>query len=219
MERELQDPVTSNPYKFFRNATAPLFPNASSDVFKTHCAKKAAPNGPFSFEAVSVCLNIMRISRICRVMFVNGYDIEQQAYLKTIASSKTCENIGFSSKPTTAFAAADIERSSLILCGNAFSDVNIIKDALSALAAPIILARGGLPLSARILVSGDSVILLFAPEDIIKPSSDLHGALLSMDVGAVLSPHGVTHLFQTKDQTVPNLLKRPAAIIFASSDR
>ncbi|XP_020706113.1 uncharacterized protein LOC110116756 isoform X2 [Dendrobium catenatum] len=139
-------------------------------------------------------------------------------YIASSISSKTGENIGFSPKPTTAFAAADIERSSLILCGNAFADVNIIKDALSALAAPIISARGGLPLLARILVSGNSVILLFAPEDTIKSSSDLHGTLLSMDAGVVLSSHGVMPFFQTKDRTVPNVLKRPAAIIFASAD-
>ncbi|PKU71984.1 phosphoenolpyruvate carboxykinase (ATP) [Dendrobium catenatum] len=145
-------------------------------------------------------------------------DLKQLGQDVNLVSSKTGENIGFSPKPTTAFAAADIERSSLILCGNAFADVNIIKDALSALAAPIISARGGLPLLARILVSGNSVILLFAPEDTIKSSSDLHGTLLSMDAGVVLSSHGVMPFFQTKDRTVPNVLKRPAAIIFASAD-
>ncbi|KAH0469705.1 hypothetical protein IEQ34_001263 [Dendrobium chrysotoxum] len=165
-----------------------------------------------------------KVSFFCSGMVILGEEIiygRAEIYQHISAnchSSKTVENIGLSPKPTTAFAAVDIERSSLILCGNAFADVNIIKDALSALAAPIISARGGLPLLARILVSGNSVILLFAPEDTIKSSSDLHGTLLSMDVGVVLSSHGVMPFFQTKDRTVPNVLKMPAAIIFASAD-
>lgn len=44
---------------------------------------------------------------------------------------------------------ADIERSSLILCGKAFVASNVIKDALHALAAPVLSARGGIPLYAR----------------------------------------------------------------------
>jgi hypothetical protein len=40
---------------------------------------------------------------------------------------------------------ADIERSSLILCGKAFADSAIVKDALTAMTAAILSARGGLP--------------------------------------------------------------------------
>jgi hypothetical protein len=39
---------------------------------------------------------------------------------------------------------ADIERSSLILCGKAFADSAIVKDAITAMIAPILTARGGL---------------------------------------------------------------------------
>lgn len=42
-----------------------------------------------------------------------------------------------------------MERSSLVLCGKAFADSNSVKDALAALAAPVLSARGGVPLSAR----------------------------------------------------------------------
>ena len=59
------------------------------------------------------------------------------------------EAAGIGSQGKNGFIAADIERSSLILCGKAFSDTNGIKTALAALCGPIISARGGLPLSAR----------------------------------------------------------------------
>lgn len=44
---------------------------------------------------------------------------------------------------------ADIERSSLILCGKAFADTDSVKDTLAAVAAPVISARKGIPMSAR----------------------------------------------------------------------
>lgn len=44
---------------------------------------------------------------------------------------------------------ADIERSSLILCGKGFTDTYSIKDTLAAIAVPVIAARKGIPLSAR----------------------------------------------------------------------
>jgi hypothetical protein len=53
--------------------------------------------------------------------------------------------LGSGTQYTNGVAAADIERSSLILCGKAFSDSSMLKDALTALAAPISSARGGLP--------------------------------------------------------------------------
>lgn len=57
--------------------------------------------------------------------------------------------VGLGDQGNSGFISADIERSSLILCGKAFSDVNGIKEALAALSGPIITARGGLLLSAR----------------------------------------------------------------------
>ncbi|AQK60395.1 hypothetical protein ZEAMMB73_Zm00001d053803 [Zea mays] len=58
---------------------------------------------------------------------------------------------------------ADIERSSLILCGKAFADSAIVKDAITAMIAPILSARGGLPVPGWILSFGGSIVLLFAP--------------------------------------------------------
>lgn len=136
-------------------------------------------------------------------------------YIASSLSPGAVEAAGIGSQGKNGFIAADIERSSLILCGKAFSDANGIKAALAALCGPIISARGGIPLSARLLVSGDSVILLFAPEDIVQSCSDL---LVSLDAGVILSSQGVAPFFQTGNSSGPNLYKLPAAVILASSD-
>lgn len=65
-------------------------------------------------------------------------------------------------------------------------------------------------------MSGDSVILLFAPEDTIQSCSDL---LVSADAGLILSSQGVAPLFHTGVSGTPNLYKLPAAVILASADR
>ncbi|XP_072958199.1 uncharacterized protein [Typha angustifolia] len=139
-------------------------------------------------------------------------------YVASSISPSVREIIGPASQASSGFAAADVERSSLVLCGKAFGDANATKDALAALATPVISARGGLPLSARLLVSGDSVVLLFAPEDIIQNGSDFHKALVSTDAGVVISSHGSAPFFRTKDSAAPSLLQKPSAVIFASSD-
>ncbi|KAK9271497.1 hypothetical protein L1049_001856 [Liquidambar formosana] len=136
-------------------------------------------------------------------------------YVATSISPSAGDTIGLGAQGKSGFIAADAERSSLILCGKAFSDANGTKEALAALSGPIISARGGLPLPARLLVSGDSVILLFAPEDTIQSCSDL---LVSADAGVILSSQGVAPLFQTGNSGGQNLFKLPAAIILASSD-
>ncbi|KAK9120559.1 hypothetical protein Syun_018176 [Stephania yunnanensis] len=136
-------------------------------------------------------------------------------YVASTISPKTTEIIGLSSQANAGFLAADIEHSSLILCGKAFSDTKNVKTTLAALAEPVVSARGGLPLSARLLVSGDSVILLFAPEDVIKGSSD---QLVSADAGVLLSSHGVEPMFQTRDPSMPSLFKLPSAVILAIAD-
>ncbi|XP_042476216.1 uncharacterized protein LOC122057911 [Macadamia integrifolia] len=136
-------------------------------------------------------------------------------YVATSLSPSTADIIGLGSQANGGFIAADIERSSLILCGKAFSDIKGTKDALAALAGPVISARGGLPLSARLLVSGESVILLFAPEDTLQSCSDL---LVSADAGVILSSQGVAPFFQTRDSGSPNLFKLPAAVVLASVD-
>ncbi|XP_058086484.1 uncharacterized protein LOC131233715 [Magnolia sinica] len=138
-------------------------------------------------------------------------------YVATSMSPTIGEAIGLGSHSNAGFLAADIERSSLILCGKAFADTDGLKDALAAMAAPVITARGGLPLSARFLVSGDSVILLFAPEDTIQSCAGLRVILASTDAGVVLSSHGVAPLFQTKDSDAP-IFKLPASVILAAAD-
>ncbi|XP_010243169.1 PREDICTED: uncharacterized protein LOC104587315 [Nelumbo nucifera] len=136
-------------------------------------------------------------------------------YAATSISQNTAEVIGLGSQVNTGFLAADVEHSSLILCSKAFSDIHGIKDALAAVAAPIISAREGIPLSARLFLSGDSVILLFTPEDTVQSLSDL---LVSTDAGVVLSSQGVAPLFQTGASGAPNLYKLPAAMLLVTSD-
>lgn len=135
-------------------------------------------------------------------------------YAASSISSSAAEALGLGNQGNDGFIAADAERSSLILCGKAFADVRNTKEALAALAGPIISSRGGLLLSARILGCCDSVVLLFATEDTIR-CSDL---LVSADSGVVLSPHGVFPLFQNGNPGGPHLLKLPAAIILVTSD-
>ncbi|KAF9599244.1 hypothetical protein IFM89_036370 [Coptis chinensis] len=136
-------------------------------------------------------------------------------YVATSISPNFLESIGLASQVNSGLLAADIERSSLILCGKAFSNTKSIKDALAAVAEPVISARGGLLLSARLLVSGDSVVLLFATEDVIKSCSS---TVLSADAGVILSSDGVSSLFQTGDSTTLTLFKLPSAVILASAD-
>ncbi|XP_056694591.1 uncharacterized protein [Spinacia oleracea] len=137
-------------------------------------------------------------------------------YVASSISTETIgSTIGLGSEGSMGFLAADIERSSLILCGKAFADANGVKRSLSALSEPILAARGGIPLAARILELGDLVVLLFAPEDVIQSSSDL---LVSVDAGVILASDGVAPFFQTKNSNAPSLYKLPAAIILACSD-
>ncbi|WOL06312.1 hypothetical protein Cni_G15044 [Canna indica] len=139
-------------------------------------------------------------------------------YIAGSISSSAKEALGLGSQVSTGFAAADVERSSLVLCGKAFADANAVKDALSALAAPIISARGGLPLSARLLVLGESVILLFAPEHTIRSCSELQKVLTSMDSGVTLSSHGAAPFFLTKHSSASDVLKKPTSTIFVMAD-
>lgn len=68
----------------------------------------------------------------------------------------------------------------------------------------------------RLLVFGDSVVLLFAPEDTSKSCGDL---LVPGDVGVILSSEGVAPFFHTGSSGGSNLFKLPAASVLASSDR
>ncbi|KAJ7961652.1 Phosphoenolpyruvate carboxykinase (ATP) [Quillaja saponaria] len=136
-------------------------------------------------------------------------------YVATSVSSGVGDAIGIGTQANNGFIAADIERLSLVLCGKAFSDGNGTKQALAALSEPIISARGGIPLSARLLLSGDSMIVLFASKDIIRSCAD---SLLSADAGVILSSQGVAPLFPIANSCGSNLFKLPAAVILVSSD-
>ncbi|XP_024044035.1 uncharacterized protein LOC18048859 isoform X1 [Citrus clementina] len=136
-------------------------------------------------------------------------------YVTTSISPGVVNAVGLRAQGDNGFIAADIERSSLILCGKGFSDANGVKEALAALSGPVIIARGGLLLCARVLVSGDSVILLFAPEDTIQRCANL---LVSADAGVIVSSHGVAPLFQTGDSGGPYTFKLPTVAILASCD-
>ncbi|KAG2708865.1 hypothetical protein I3760_05G212100 [Carya illinoinensis] len=137
-------------------------------------------------------------------------------YVATSISPGVGDTVGLGAQGNKGFIAADIERSSLILCGKAFSDTNGIKEALASLSGPIISSRGGLPLSGRLLVSGDSVVLLFSPYQTIQSCTE---SFVSADAGVILSSEGVAPYFQSEKSGGTNLFKLPAAVILASSDR
>ncbi|CAN6486528.1 unnamed protein product [Victoria cruziana] len=139
-------------------------------------------------------------------------------YVASSISSTAGEILGLGSQDNAGFIAADFDRSSLILCGKAFADTSGVKDALAALASPTIFARGGLPLSARLLVVGDSVVLLFGSKDTIQNCTELHKMMVAKDEGVAFSSHGVAPLFRTKDANAPNLYKQPTSVIITSAD-
>ncbi|KAI5567215.1 hypothetical protein BDE02_13G075500, partial [Populus trichocarpa] len=107
--------------------------------------------------------------------------------------------VGLGAQGNSGLIAADIERSSLILCGEASADTSGIKEALAAF----------------LLVSGNSVIVIFAPEDTIQTCA---GKLVSADAGVILSSQGVVPYFQTRNSGEPGSFKFPSAIVFATSD-
>lgn len=67
----------------------------------------------------------------------------------------------------------------------------------------------------RLLVSGNSVIVIFAPEDTIQTCA---GKLVSADAGVILSSQGAVPYFQTRNSGEPGSFKFPSAIVFATSD-
>ncbi|KAM6555462.1 hypothetical protein CsatB_002481 [Cannabis sativa] len=137
-------------------------------------------------------------------------------YVATSIGAGVAESIGLGTQGSDdGFIVGDIEHSLLVMCGKAFSDKDGTKEALAALSGPIISARGGLPLSARLLNLGNSMVLLFAPENVVKSCAD---KLVSADAGAVLSSQGVATLFQNGSSCGSNLFKPPVANILASFD-
>uniref|UniRef100_A0A0D9UZY2 phosphoenolpyruvate carboxykinase (ATP) n=1 Tax=Leersia perrieri TaxID=77586 RepID=A0A0D9UZY2_9ORYZ len=137
-------------------------------------------------------------------------------YVANSISTNVRNSLGSGTQYANGFAAADIERSSLILCGKAFADSAMLKGALSALTAPILSARGGLPFPGWLLCFGGSAVMLFAPVDVIK-SSGLEDVLVSTDSGVVVSSNGSSVLFPTKARE-PNLLAKPTTAIIVSLD-
>ncbi|KMZ58986.1 Phosphoenolpyruvate carboxykinase (ATP), partial [Zostera marina] len=103
-------------------------------------------------------------------------------------------------------------------CGKAFADLDNVKYALSALAAPVVFARGGIPVYGRILSSGDCPILLFAPEKTIQICSELHKNLTCNDAGVVLSSYGSAPFFHRGDSDLKFQMTTPSSVVFASSD-
>ncbi|KAK6936524.1 Phosphoenolpyruvate carboxykinase, ATP-utilizing [Dillenia turbinata] len=138
-----------------------------------------------------------------------------RVYVAESISERVAAACGIGAQGNSGFIAADIESSSLILCGKAFADTNGAKQALSALSGPIISARGGLALPARLLVLGDSMVLVFAPEDTIQSCSEF---LVSADAGVIFSSVAVAPLFQTGKSEEPDIYKLPAAVVVACTD-
>ncbi|KAI6696092.1 hypothetical protein NL676_016211 [Syzygium grande] len=136
-------------------------------------------------------------------------------YVATSISLSVGPNISLDPKGHDGFIAADVERSSVVLTGKAFADIVGVKEALTAVSEPIICARGGLPLSARLLVHGYKVVLLFAPDAPIVSCKD---QLESADAGLIVSSEGTALLFPTGYSNGPNVYKIPDAIVLASSD-
>lgn len=138
-------------------------------------------------------------------------------YVASSISTNIRNALGSGTLYANGVAAADIERSSLILCGKAFADSNMLKDSLTALTAPILSARGGLPVPGWLLSSGGSTTLLFAPVEVIKSCSEIQDVLVSTDSGVVISSKQCAVLFPAKSRA-PNLFTRPVAVIVVSSD-
>ncbi|GMN44157.1 hypothetical protein TIFTF001_013353 [Ficus carica] len=165
-------------------------------------------------DSPSAVLSLSIIRRKTPTRAVSHDSCPLTVYVATSVSPGIGDSIGLGSEGTNGFITGDIDRSSLILFGKAFLDANGTKEALSALSGPIIAARGGLPLSARLFVIGESMVLFFASENTIKRCAD---KLVSSNAGVVLSSQGVTTLFQDGTYCGSNLFKSPAAVIFASS--
>ncbi|KAF8044428.1 hypothetical protein BT93_A2422 [Corymbia citriodora subsp. variegata] len=136
-------------------------------------------------------------------------------YVASSISLSMGSSISLDPKGHDGFIAADVDRSSVILTGKAFADIVGVKEALTAVSEPIICARGGLPLSARLLVHGFNAVLLFAPEATIQSCKD---QLVSADAGVIVSSEGTALLFPTRYSNGPNVYKIPVAIVLASSD-
>lgn len=136
-------------------------------------------------------------------------------YVASSISSSAVDALGLGSEVNNGLIAADTDQSFLILCGKAFCNANGVKNALAALAEPIIISRGGLLLHASILLSCNSVFLMFVSEDTVRGCSE---QVVADHGGVIMSPHGVSTLFRTRNPGSLFPFKFPAAIVLASSD-
>ncbi|KAJ1702871.1 hypothetical protein LUZ63_002650 [Rhynchospora breviuscula] len=162
-------------------------------------------------------LNNILWKRPCRAISHDSCPLT--VYVASSINTNVMEILGKASdQASVGLAVADIERSSLILCGKAFASSGVIKDALRALAAPVLSARAGIPVSGRLLVLHDSVNLFFAPEEIIKSIGGIQENLISSDTGTVIFSDGSAPFFASKCSIPPSILKKPASVILVSSD-
>ncbi|GLJ49018.1 hypothetical protein SUGI_1034110 [Cryptomeria japonica] len=139
-------------------------------------------------------------------------------YVASGVSPTAWENVGLGHQANAGFVVADYEESALILCGKAFADTAVLKRALTAASVHAVSSRNALPLSAWLLVHGESVILLFAPEKMVQSSTALQKMLVSKGAGVALCSDGVATLFQTNDSKAPNLFKLPSSVVMLSAD-
>jgi hypothetical protein len=70
----------------------------------------------------------------------------------------------------------------------------------------------------RLMYSGGSAILLFAPVEVIKSCSEIQAALLSTDSGVIISSKQSSVLFP-RNSRAPTLFTKPTTVIVVSSDR
>eukprot|EP00249_Psilotum_nudum_P002467 c15522_g1_i1 orf=472-1827(-) len=132
--------------------------------------------------------------------------------------SSMLEQLGCISTADTGYVIIDYDQSAMVLGGNSFADSSTVKVALAALAAPKIMSRSGLPLAARILVQGDSVILILSPENVVKSYPALLEASVTKDAGCAWSADGLATLFKSVDCRAPNLFKSPSSVVLITMD-
>jgi len=149
---------------------------------------------------------------------VSPSDFPFTLYIASNFSPADLKSFGLSSEAECGFIVVDTEHSAMILGGSAFTDTATVKRALAALAAPSILSRGALPLSARLLVKGGSTIVLFAPESVVQKNGAVLQGAVSSDLGLVWSKDGVARLFGSQQADALNFYKAPSSLVLVTAD-
>lgn len=154
-----------------------------------------------------------------RVVHADSFPLTVYVASGSCASASDLEQFGLTSKAENNFLAVDYDRCALILGGKAFADASSVKSTLAALAAPSLMSKGGLPLAARILVQGDSTVLLLAPESIVQGSPAVLEASVTTDANSSWSaPGGLATFFSPVDNQAPNLFQAPASFVLVTVD-